>query len=346
MKYLTLFFAALALALILPAAPQGYPLCTQAQHDAYQVKGPDGMAYLRWHPQIDPILHCAYAHEHGSDPGAVLPSFGSPYNVSAADVPFGYVSSHHMMVEPHEGFKVFAFNDRAGHIWRLSIHMGSSGTGRVCTRFHEVQVLIVSATTWDVLANVGFMGDFGVAASNQGGDLTPTACPNQGATARIDGSTGVRQFGVYSQRYVSYAPWRLDDHRLIIPIDLHALTIWTDPPINDCQDSTCDVLVQNYTVDGKLANGANRFFQYYPGTGIKASSTISGTFYTDPLGRQLLDPSDTHAVKQYIKPGAAFALPQPYGKCFQWGIAALYNCGGYGAGWPYANTNGAIIAPN
>lgn len=320
------------------------PLCAAAQHASYTIKGPDGATYTRWHPQVDQRAHCAYAHEHGSDPGYVLPSFGGPYEVSAGDVAFGYVSSRYGMAEPHEGFKVFAFDDRAGHLWRISLHMGSSGAGRVCTRFHEVQVLIISSATWETLASVGFMGDFGAARSNAGGDLAPSACPNQAADARNDGSTGERQFRVISQGSPIYDPWRLDDHRLLIPIALSSLTVWTTNPINACQDLTCDILIPN-TVNGQMLDGADRSFQLYPGTGIKSTNVLSGTFYTDPLGRQILDATDPHAVKQYIRPGSAFALSGG-AKCFQWGVAALYKCGGYGQGWPFANYSGTVGAPN
>lgn len=329
-----------------PQQQTGIPLCSTAQHDAYTIAGPDGATYKRWHPQVDQRLHCAYQHEHGSDPGLALPSYGWPYHVSAADVAFGYVGAHHGMVEPHAGFKVFAFDDRAGHLWRIAVHQGSSGAGRVCERYHEIQVLIIDSKTWEELARVGWMGDFGAARSNKSGAfLIPSACPNQGPDAVADGSTGVRQFGVYSEGFTLYDPWRLDDHRLVIPIDLHSLTIWPQS-INDCQDLTCDVLVNNVNALGTVNDGADRFFQLYPGMGIEASTTISGTFYTDPLGRQLLSEGDPHAIKQYIRPGAAFTLLQPAGLCRQWGVAATYHCGGFGQGWPWANYAGAIGAPN
>jgi len=327
--------------------PPSLPICTQAQHDKFTTKGPDGALYARWHPQvlrIDANTFCLSRHEHGSDPGTVLPSLGWPYEVSAADVPFGYVAAHHMMPEAHEGFKVFAFDDREGHLWRISLHMGSSGAGRVCVRFHEIQVLIVDSRTWDVLASVGFMGDFGRSRANNGGDLTPTACPTQGADARADGSTGERQFRV-EPNTVEYAPWRLDAKKLLIPIALPNWTVWTDNSINHCQDMTCDVLVPSYNVYGKVNDGANRFFQLYPGTGIKSTAVLSGTFYTDPLGRTLAEPGDPHAIKQYIRPGSAFGLAGG-AKCFQFGIAAKYNCGGYGQGWPYSNYTGMVQAPN
>ena len=338
------------LPLITSAAPTSapaaspYPPCTAAQHDAYKVVGPDGVARPSWHPQIDQRQHCVFGHEHGSDPGLALPSAGWPYQTSPADVPFGYAAAKMGMTENHEGFKLFVFSDRAGHTWRLALHQGSSGAGRVCTRFHEVDVAIYDSNSWETLADTHFMGDFGKATSNQGQPLTPSACPTQAADA--GGSTGVRQFQVYSQAgHALYDPWRLDDTMLTaIPLDLHALTIWPNS-INDCQDLTCDVLVDNTNVYGLVNDGAERFFQHYPGMGIKAGGN-RGVFYTDPMGMQLRQPTDPDAVRQYVKEGASFALGQPAGKCFQWGISAVYHCGGYSQGWPFANYSGAVQAPN
>jgi hypothetical protein len=319
------------------------PPCTVSQH----------ASYTGWHPQVDQRFHCVYDHEHGSDPGLALPSIGSPYATSAADAHMGVVASIGGFSENHQGFKFFVFNDRSGHIWRMVVHMGSFSPGRVCNRYHEVQVAIWDASTWEKLLDVKFMGDFGASTSNRpavpGGPLivlTPSACPNQGSEAASDGSHGTRQFGVYSLGEVPYQPWRIDDHKLVIPLDIHSMTFWTDSPGNDCKDTTCDVLVQNYASDGSMAVGASRFVQYYSGTGIRSTSAISGTFYTDVLGRHLLSGSDPGAIEQYVKPGSSFSLPAPSGKCFQWGVGALYSCGGYGQGWPFANYGGLVSPGN
>lgn len=346
MKYTAflLLFAALAL----PAAAQpsagALPACTAAQHDAYSVTGPDGVKYPTWHPQIDPQAHCTFGHEHGSDPGAILPSVGFPYTVSPAAPPFGYAAAKMGMAEAHQGFKVFAFNDRNGHLWRIAVHMGSAGAGRVCTRFHEVDVAIWDAATWERLADTHFMGDFGAAMSNQGQDLTPTACPTQAADARAAGSQGVRMFRVFSQNGSLYDPWRLDDAMLTaIPLNLHFLTIWPNS-INDCADLTCDVLQPNIGPTGPN-DGIEHFFQYYPGMGIKAGGN-TGTFYTDPMGMAVRAATDADAVRQYVKPGATFALPEPAGKCFPWGAAMVYHCGGQSDQYYRKNYSGAVVAPN
>jgi hypothetical protein len=47
--------------------PAGPDTCTQAQHDAYSVIGPDGKRYPTWHPPTGPN-GCTFGHEHGHDP--------------------------------------------------------------------------------------------------------------------------------------------------------------------------------------------------------------------------------------------------------------------------------------
>jgi hypothetical protein len=47
--------------------PAAVDTCTQAQHDAYSVIGPDGKLYPTWHPPTGPN-GCTFGHEHGHDP--------------------------------------------------------------------------------------------------------------------------------------------------------------------------------------------------------------------------------------------------------------------------------------
>lgn len=47
--------------------PAARDTCTQAQHDAYSVIGPDGKRYPTWHPPTGPN-GCTFGHEHGHDP--------------------------------------------------------------------------------------------------------------------------------------------------------------------------------------------------------------------------------------------------------------------------------------
>lgn len=84
--------------------------CTQAQHDAYSVVGPDGKRYPTWHPPVHPS-GCVFGHEHGDDPAT------SPLD-SIGPVLFGYVNEQAMLGEhfhrheDHVGHKVFVVNGR------------------------------------------------------------------------------------------------------------------------------------------------------------------------------------------------------------------------------------------
>jgi hypothetical protein len=63
--------------------------CTQAQHDAYSVVGPDGKRYPTWHPPTGPG-GCTFGHEHGRDPSgsALLADITNLYH----GVLFGYAN--------------------------------------------------------------------------------------------------------------------------------------------------------------------------------------------------------------------------------------------------------------
>lgn len=89
----------------------GVDTCTQAQHDAHFVIGPDGKKYPTWHAPTDTNADsttCTYGHEHGPDPR----NLGSFYTeikrhfawdedssgtieddeLAASGIPFGYVA--------------------------------------------------------------------------------------------------------------------------------------------------------------------------------------------------------------------------------------------------------------
>ena len=64
------------------AAPDGTPICAAWVHDRYAVRR-GGRSWATWHPPIDPRHHCAFGHEHGSNPHAFrmfrrtgMPAFG------------------------------------------------------------------------------------------------------------------------------------------------------------------------------------------------------------------------------------------------------------------------------
>jgi hypothetical protein len=92
--------------------PSRFDTCTQAQHDAWAVTGPDGRRYPTWHPPVDPATGCTYGHEHGADPRR------SHLYEESGGMPFGYVNevlADHRpgsaRPEDHVGHKVEFVND-------------------------------------------------------------------------------------------------------------------------------------------------------------------------------------------------------------------------------------------
>ena len=59
------------------AAPDGTPMCAAWVHDRHTVTR-GGRTWPTWHPPIDPVYHCAFGHEHGSNPRALpdVPAHG------------------------------------------------------------------------------------------------------------------------------------------------------------------------------------------------------------------------------------------------------------------------------
>lgn len=77
--------------------------CSQAVHDRYWVEDDDGVKHPTWHPPVDPVTGCYFAHEHGDDPRE------SPNYQFAKGVPFGFthgVSGGLARHEDHVGHKI------------------------------------------------------------------------------------------------------------------------------------------------------------------------------------------------------------------------------------------------
>lgn len=89
----------------------GVDTCTQAQHDAHFVIGPDGKKYPTWHAPTDTNADnttCTYGHEHGPDPRNFEPFYSEikrhfawdqsgngaieSDELLSAGIPFGYVA--------------------------------------------------------------------------------------------------------------------------------------------------------------------------------------------------------------------------------------------------------------
>ena len=100
--------------------PGPHDTCTQEQHDAYAVLGPDGKSYPTWHPPTGPG-GCSFGHEHGRDPS------GSDLADQAAGVPFGYANEMLALADPAHPRD----EDHVGHKieWENDVPLSLSGDG-------------------------------------------------------------------------------------------------------------------------------------------------------------------------------------------------------------------------
>lgn len=77
--------------------------CSKAVHNRYWVRDSNGVTHPSWHPPVDPVSGCHFAHEHGDDPRT------SPNYAFADGVPFGLTHGDNgtlMRHEDHVGHKV------------------------------------------------------------------------------------------------------------------------------------------------------------------------------------------------------------------------------------------------
>ncbi len=153
--------------------------CPGWVHNLYLAAGPDGLLYEGWHPQIDTVYWCYFEHEHGGDPS--MANYGAAFRY-VADKNYG-------QNEQHEGFKgyvilnVEAETGKRYH-WYVNIHSTTSAISRTCARQHTVVIAVVDAQTGELVAELGYKGDYGTVRSNQGDNtlIQPTfsaTCPDQ-----------------------------------------------------------------------------------------------------------------------------------------------------------------------
>jgi len=143
-----------------PPAPDGTPMCADWVHDRYTVER-GGRFYATWHPPRDPRYHCAFGHEHGSNPRAFR--FFRRTGMPA----FGLVSDYAGSPEAHAGFKVFVANeDRKGLSWMIVLHQGSGSPKRGTVRFHSLETWLFRTRDGRLLARTRQMADFGDAVAN------------------------------------------------------------------------------------------------------------------------------------------------------------------------------------
>jgi hypothetical protein len=143
-----------------PPAPDGTPICAAWVHERYTVER-GGVRWPTWHPPRDQRYHCAFGHEHGSNPRAFR------YFGRTGMPAFGLVSDYAGSPEAHAGFKVFVANeDRKGLAWMMVLHQGSGSPRRGSVRFHSLETWLFRERGRRMLARTRQMADFGEAVAN------------------------------------------------------------------------------------------------------------------------------------------------------------------------------------
>jgi hypothetical protein len=320
------------------ALPKPNTACPAWVDNLYVTTGPDGQTYKSWHPQIDPVYWCYFGHEHGSDPSLVgLPGFALEY--------VARVNGN--QAEIHEGFKGIAIRDEEKKIgWYINIHAETHDLHRVCTRKHTVVVIATDLTKSypdNLLAMVGYKGDFGasrsnrdLAGSNKTIDNVPATsfpnCPSQSAIVNeLKDDKGNPMFvkrirvedlgdgkldnggyenwegGLTQELGLSVANWFGGTEHPKFKIDIRN-------PSTTCSNLTCTTTKTN---DGN--HGDERTF-FVPDLRLEYNALIrtkdtsnggaaDGTFYTDVYGEAVKNALDPGAVKQFIKPGIKLEGP-------------------------------------
>lgn len=313
--------------------PQPNESCPAWVHEQFKKVGPDGRLYATWHPQIHPDYWCYFRHEHGSDPSL----FGDD-----APIYFNYVPNRIAKHEPHEGFKVYVFDDLAGHTWLVTQHMGTSGLGRVCTRFHSLSMAAKDNQTDELLFSVHFLGDYGKSLANRTHEpLIPPTCPDQAAEA--EDSYGERHIGVMTLDGIPYEPWRVDGRQLIFGLRAADFTINSNGSTAAlCNDVVCSEMIPT----GR--SGAFRYIKWNSGRlGFRANEHTK-VFYTDPYGHEIRRADQPDAIEQYVRPGVDILAPVLEFKCkpdTPWQY--MYACDGQNANVNNGfNLEGALKLPN
>ena len=143
-----------------PPAPDGTPICAAWVHERYTVER-GGLRWPTWHPPRDQRYHCAFGHEHGSNPRAFR------YFGRTGMPAFGPVGAYAGSEEPHAAFKVFVANeDRKALAWTVVLHQGTGSPRRGLVRFHSLEAWLFYNRGRRLAAHVRTMADFGEAVPN------------------------------------------------------------------------------------------------------------------------------------------------------------------------------------
>lgn len=291
--------------------PQPNQACPAWVHDQYKVAGPDGVLYATWHPQIDPVYWCSFGHEHGSDPK--LAGVNSTGKAIYSPL-YGYTASRHGMTEPHEGFKTHVFKNTDGAWWAVTVHMGSSGMGRVCTRDHTFNLGVTSAGT--LKADVHMMGDFGRARYFPATSVVAnvTGCGVDQNTIRDMGS---RTLG--SPNTDGYEPWVVDNEYNVTGFHPDFFSVKQSFPITRCAVVPACTSLEDLRAVDPIHSGSERLLEYVSARVVAGDhGSNSGVFYTDPAGAKFVSATAPMSTRQFVAAGFRSTLtppPNPTGYC-------------------------------
>jgi hypothetical protein len=280
------------------ATPQPNQTCPAWVHDQYVAVGPDGQTYRTWHSQIDPRYWCYFGHEHGSNPAYFHADYKPLYGYSA--------SKHPNMEEAHNGFKSLHVVS-GGYNWFWTIHMGSSGTKRICTEHHTLDLAVAQNGT--IVADLHSMASFGqsVLNFNISQPITPAECPDQGVSYlnRTNGVPyGQKQIPApdpaRNGQIIGYEPWRPDLTKTVLGWHERPMLVNNTDPMLVCNDHYC---AQPITTGNK---GTARFYQGFDFR-LRSGIQNSGVFYTNPEATAFTAADDPMALRQYLAAGLSAA---------------------------------------
>ena len=296
--------------------PTPNEVCPSWVDNLYTAKAPDGVTTnLSWHPQIDPVYWCYFRHEHGSDPSLIgLPGVALEYvaNVNGNQA------------EVHEGFKGFAIRDTEhGYGWYFNVHAETGDLHRVCTRKHTVTVFVTKLDTGELVAQLGYKGDFGASVGNKNiGDKAPIIqTPNMPATPTTPAMTCDDQAAIlqavphFSKRiriasidnggYENWSGGLNSTLGLTEPSwAVEGMTVEIRNPGTSCPDTACTTMIPNNSHGDNRAIILRQLHLKYSATNDTINgSAADGIFYSDVYGNVLFDSPGAGRIKQYVKPG-------------------------------------------
>lgn len=348
----------------LPARAPGYPRappgrqqpepnreCPPWLHDLHVAPSGDAetsvvhgepMTWQTWHPMVDPVFWCYYAHEHGAFPGWYRPRFG----YTAWKTPDNS-TTHGRQNESHNGFKMFSFPvPGENRVLSGTVHMHLAKARRFTARHHTVVFAVhrvLPDGAWDLEMELSMKMDFGPAQVTLATRKTiPATEVDEDVKSELD-ARGVRAGRRFNVLNIDEGFPDTVNTTLIVKGDLEkgpkavsrgVYEQWKGP-LNSCMKSGTRVN-RGFKFDIRDPATAMRFtsgttddnIQYLRGKSIKKVFHIrnggveigleycnlknwesvdleasQGVFYTNPYFSEVVDGPGANAVRQFIKPG-------------------------------------------